>query len=657
MAVDHPLRLSLFLVTECCPVELSPLTAVTLRRSPDPHVLYLGDPGVSARAEGIAELRLTDGSPEIVPFEETSPMLLNGSKLERPTELRVGDRIRVGHTTLVVQGMGTSAHGQSGDVKTMILRTEAIKQREPLEAVADRLAWWSQAFDAMREARDQDGVGSVILQQLLQLSKDVRAIVAVGRPPRELASRGFSAGDAERIARWLNRADSAAVQMPTLQELTEEPIARRAIVICHQHCEEDWFLCCDFESISADLETAYRVQSMLGSMLALFRSLHGHRRQERRVFELTETVRAYAAPLEDQLFDLVRSRFVFEGVAMERTCRALAQAAAAPSPVLLLGEPGTGKQLAAEGVHAASNRRHRDMVSVSLVEIPETLIESQLFGHVGKIFPGAREHHGLIAKANGGTLFLDEIGEVPWNMQAKLLRVLETGDYWRIGANRPSKVDLRLITATNRDLADAVRRGEFRQDLYDRISVIPITLPPLRERSEDVPVLVERFLDEFNRVLGKHVRFSSDAIQQLQQQPWPNNVRGLRRFVERVVVMTTARSRTVGPEGLRDFLPREQAGTRCSSLELVEQRLMEQGRANQSRILHELRLTNERQTKSVWGERVGLSRPVFRRELKSLIGFCLQHDIPLAFFQERLKLQQEDWEYLTQQASRKQKEG
>ena len=654
---DLSRRLSLFLATECCLVELSPDAPVALRRSQDRHVFFLADSSVSARPEGVGQLRLRDGCPEIVPSGAATPILLNGVKLKQPTEIRVGDRIRIGYSTLVVQAVETPADAGQEQLKTTLLRTEFVKQREPLEAAADRLAWWSQAFDEMMQARDPEGVANVLLQQLLQLSGEARGVVCAGRPPRELASRGFTAADAERITRWLGRTDGGSeVQTPTLQEVLEEPNARRAIVVRRRQAEEEWYFVCDLVLVPADLETAYRVHSMLASMLALFQTLHTERSQERRVVELTATVRACAAPAEQQLLEIVRSKFAYRSVAMETVCRTLAQAAAAPSPVLLLGEPGTGKQLAAEAVHAASNRRHREMVSVSLVELPETLIESQLFGHVARIFSGARDHQGLISRAHGATLFLDEIGEVPLHMQAKLLRALETGEFWRIGANRPTKVDLRLITATNRDLAAAVRRGEFRQDLYDRISVIPLTLPPLRERPDDIPELVERFLDEFNQVFGKHVQFSGAAIRRLQQHRWPNNVRGLRAFVERLVAMTTSRSRTVETDDVGEFLPQEQPGTPCSPLELVEQRLMQQGWANQSRILRELRLCDERQTKAVWGARVGLSRPVFRRELKGLIGFCLQHDVPLAFFQERLKLQQEDWQYLTQQATREQKE-
>ena len=276
-------------------------------------------------------------------------------------------------------------------------------------------------------------------------------------------------------------------------------------------------------------------------------------------------------------------------------------------------------------------------------------MESQLFGHVARIFSGAREHSGLLDRADGSTLFLDEIGEVPLAIQAKLLRVLETGQFWKIGANHASQVDIRLVTATNRDLAESVQQHAFRQDLYDRISVIPITLPPLRERREDIPLLLEHFLVEFNRTLGKRVSFSPAAIELLQQRSWPNNVRGLRRFVERAAVLADARTVVYSAAELARLLPAEAppesvraAWPEAGPGEHLEDILLAQGRANQAQLLRHLRRANGRQTKTEWARRVGLSRPVLRRELKDLIRFCLQHGVGLEFFQERVKLQPED---------------
>jgi DNA-binding NtrC family response regulator len=207
--------------------------------------------------------------------------------------------------------------------------------------------------------------------------------------------------------------------------------------------------------------------------------------------------------------------------------------------VLLLGENGTGKELAARAIHAGSNRARKPFVVVNCAAIPETLFESELFGHVKGAFTGATEaRRGKFQQADGGTLFLDEIGETPLPLQPKLLRVLESGDVETIGGRGPERVDVRVIAATNRDLAAEVETGRFRRDLYYRLAVVPVTLPPLRERKEDVAPLAERFLEaacRHNRVKAK--RLSPDALAALTRHAWPGNVRELRNVMERVAIL------------------------------------------------------------------------------------------------------------------------
>jgi len=205
---------------------------------------------------------------------------------------------------------------------------------------------------------------------------------------------------------------------------------------------------------------------------------------------------------------------------------------------LLVGESGTGKELAAQALHALSRRRREAFVAVNCGAISPNLIESELFGHERGSFTGAeRQHKGYFERADKGTLFLDEITEMPLDLQVKLLRVLETGQFMRVGTNRDIACDVRVIAATNRDPDQAVAEGRLRQDLYYRLSVFPIELPPLRERGEDVLFLANRFLDEQNADAGTSKRFSQAACEAIQRYRWPGNVRELKNFVRRAYIM------------------------------------------------------------------------------------------------------------------------
>jgi DNA-binding NtrC family response regulator len=209
------------------------------------------------------------------------------------------------------------------------------------------------------------------------------------------------------------------------------------------------------------------------------------------------------------------------------------------STVLITGETGTGKEVIAGLIHSLSPRAARPFVKVNCAALPETLLESELFGHERGAFTGAdRVRVGRFEQASGGTLFLDEIGDMTPTTQAKLLRVLQDQEFHRLGGTRPLRTDARIVTATNQDLAHAIRRGDFREDLYFRLNVIGIHLSPLRERPEDVVALAEHFLREFARDLGKPaLRFSQEALAELGQHPWPGNVRELRNVIERAALM------------------------------------------------------------------------------------------------------------------------
>ena len=205
--------------------------------------------------------------------------------------------------------------------------------------------------------------------------------------------------------------------------------------------------------------------------------------------------------------------------------------------VAVLGESGTGKELVARAIHARSPRADRPFIPVNCAAISKELIESELFGHEKGAFTGAvGAHKGAFEEADGGTLFLDEIGELPLELQAKLLRALESGEIKRVGSSRPTHVDVRVVAATNRDLLSATRTGQFREDLYYRLWVIPLTLPPLRNRGGDIPALSEHLLAQFSP-RGQTVRFTPAALARLQGHPWPGNVRELRNVVHRALLL------------------------------------------------------------------------------------------------------------------------
>jgi transcriptional regulator with PAS, ATPase and Fis domain len=207
--------------------------------------------------------------------------------------------------------------------------------------------------------------------------------------------------------------------------------------------------------------------------------------------------------------------------------------------VLIQGESGTGKELVARAIHFNGPRKRRIILSENCAAIPETLLESELFGHVRGAFTGAeRDRQGLFEQADGGTLFLDEVGDMSAGMQARLLRALEEGEIRRVGGDRATRVDVRLIAATHRDLARAVERGEFREDLFYRLQVLAIHIPPLRERSEDIPLLMEHFLERIAKERGRELPRIEGAVRAiLERYEWPGNVRQLENVLQRLVLL------------------------------------------------------------------------------------------------------------------------
>jgi transcriptional regulator with GAF, ATPase, and Fis domain len=267
----------------------------------------------------------------------------------------------------------------------------------------------------------------------------------------------------------------------------------------------------------------------------ILRNVHDRVEAEQKVQSLTaETER-----LQEELRTVHQHEGVIgESPAFRQVLRDVAQVAGTDATVLILGETGTGKELVARAIHAASTRRDRPLVTVNCAAIPATLIESELFGHEAGAFTGAtKKRDGRFARADRGTIFLDEIGELPLDLQAKLLRVLQEGEFDRVGSAVTRKVDVRVLAATNRNLAHAVREGKFREDLFYRLNVFPLCLPPLQERGEDIVRLAVLFAQRFATRMGRTIApLTTEDAQRLQQYSWPGNVRELQNVIERAVI-------------------------------------------------------------------------------------------------------------------------
>ncbi len=302
---------------------------------------------------------------------------------------------------------------------------------------------------------------------------------------------------------------------------------------------------------------------------------------------------------------------VGESPAMQEVFDTVRQVASARTSVLLLGESGTGKELIAKALHQLSPRAQGPMVTVNCAALPPTLLESELFGHEKGAFTGAHEKRiGRFEQAQGGTLFLDEIGEIDATLQVKLLRFLGERTFERVGSNKTLTADVRLIAATNKNLEEQVKAGKFREDLYFRLAVVPIVLPPLRQRGGDIVLLAKTFLKEFAQENGKNVNdFTPEALEALMNYAWPGNVRELRTAIEHAVVLTRGEK-----IGLRD-LP---LGVRAASTGGGQARLLAQpdltvAEAEKQLILRALKECGGNRTEAA--KKLGMSRRTLHRKL------------------------------------------
>ena len=299
-----------------------------------------------------------------------------------------------------------------------------------------------------------------------------------------------------------------------------------------------------------------------------------------------------------------------ESSAMRQVFETVQQVAPTRTTVLITGETGTGKELIAKAVHNLSPRKNGPFVAVHAAALPSTLLESEMFGHEKGAFTGAVERRvGRFELADRGTLFLDEVGELEPLMQVKLLRVLEERAFERVGGAKTLQVDVRLVAATNRDLKKLVNEGKFRDDLFYRLSVVAVNLPLLRERREDIPLLVKAFLDEFNRENGKQVReLSPEALNLLLAYDWPGNVRELRNVIEQMVVLAHADRLTV-----RDVPPQVRGAADLTKISAVRTGMTVE-EAERQLIIQALKETDGNRTKAA--QRIGISRRTLHRKLK-----------------------------------------
>jgi chemotaxis protein methyltransferase CheR len=325
--------------------------------------------------------------------------------------------------------------------------------------------------------------------------------------------------------------------------------------------------------------------------------------------ELKEKLEAERAYLQEEIkLEYNYENIIGQSDGLKYVLYKAEQIAPSDTTVLVLGETGTGKELVARAIHGLSPRKDRALLKVNCATLPSNLIESELFGHEKGAFTGAHVRQlGRFEVANGASLFLDEIGELPMELQPKLLRVIQDGEFERLGSSGTIKVDVRVIAATNRNLEEEVRRGRFREDLWYRLSIFPITVPPLRERMDDIPLIVDFFVDKISKRLGKSIEsIPTSVMNTLQDYQWPGNVRELENVLERAVINSS------GPKlRLVDELkkPHKDLTTAQKTLEEVER----------DHIVRVLEHTNWKVSgKNGAAEILGLNRSTLRARIRKL---------------------------------------
>ena len=453
----------------------------------------------------------------------TNPTLVNGAAVERAV-LSIGDQIEVGRSTLRVVGRDDDAEVIA--VRAAASPTVAIDTFELARRSGDDVAALAKLGDALHRATERDAVAAqaaavlsgvldarhvaIVMRdaadRLVRLGEE-RALVVVGE-----AQIADAVGHGRATA--TNHGDRTVLVAPLAPADGAFGIAG-ALIAERAATQPPWQ--------RHDVELASAAARLIGASLGALAALERSTRAQRALGERRAT----------GAFVVGRSP------EMQKLAQLIGKVASAGTTVLVHGESGTGKEWVAEAIHARSPRVRAPLVSVNCAALTETLLESELFGHEKGAFTGANERRvGRFEQADGGTLFLDEVGELSLAAQGKLLRVLETRRFERIGGTKTLAVDVRLIAATNRDLQAMVRGGKFREDLYYRLAVVTLIVPPLRERPSDVLPLAEHFQAHFAAACGRRIDgFTPAAIQALEGHWWPGNVRELRNVIERAVVL------------------------------------------------------------------------------------------------------------------------
>jgi DNA-binding NtrC family response regulator len=371
-------------------------------------------------------------------------------------------------------------------------------------------------------ADDEEKILKRLGRALRDEGHEVVEVTSVREAQRHLAERSFDLLVVDNLM-------PGATGLELVRELSQQPVAERPqIVLMTAHGSTQIVREAFKLGVEDFLEKPFEIDELLALARRAVKSLR------------LQTERQYLISERDAEFNYYG--IVGRSRAMEEVIQRAELVAQTKSTVLITGETGTGKEMVARLIHHRSAQRDMSLIKVNCAAIPETLLESELFGHVRGAFTGATmTKRGKFALADGGSIFLDEIGTLSTAIQSKLLRVLQEREFEPLGAERTQRVDVRVIAATNRDLKQMVSEGRFQEDLYYRLNVIPIELPPLRERREDIPVLVDHFVEKHRQRTGKRVdRVDADAAQALQKYDWPGNVRELENTIERAVVLATS---------------------------------------------------------------------------------------------------------------------
>jgi len=428
---------------------------------------------------------------------------------------------------------------------------KTMTQLETITSMAIDLTAALNARD--RYQRFLHAIGRVIpynAATLLRLDGDVLIPIAAVGLKRDTMGRRFAIGDHPRLDIICNAEEPVLFPTDTkLPDPFDGLLSEDADAVHHIHACLGCPLRVDHQLIgvlTADAKDPHSFDHLEPQFLKAIGALAGAQMQTANLIDaLEESARRHGQIAADLMRDVQigqEKQIIGNSPAVVRLRREIELVAGSDFTVLVSGETGVGKELVVRAIHAASNRKDGPMLYLNCAAMPETLADSELFGHTKGAFTGAsRDRPGKFEVADGGTLFLDEIGELPLSIQAKLLRAIQEGEIQRVGSETPIKVNVRLLTATNRDLEREVAKGNFRQDLFHRINVYPLTVPPLRERRADIPLLAGFFCERTQKRLGlRPVRITTHAMAILEGYPWPGNVRELENILSRAILKASA---------------------------------------------------------------------------------------------------------------------